>query len=331
MNKKLLVLLILLGLGALLFASLETYKTEWSVNHSVSAVKSTPVDGNYSIDWGNLLITPLHTGASSQKIIENVTTTMITGFESVSLHAKLAPGEMTEVDQNPGSVALFLSVQKWDIKRTFTGWTAQATARLDSLRLIDRPEELNLQVNISVNADGRYKGWLKRSTVEKQLAKKISDVMVNGIADELRKNGAHLPESTNQTSRDGLFFDFFRSFGRRASYKEPGPVQGVNHPLLLPEAEVDYYWDLPQKTVLAYRVATTGTALEAALEVPVETSRPFERFMNSTNQSRKVFNPVEITHWDPKFTGEQVSSRNAYDSRQEEVFERYVLVIAPRE
>jgi len=315
-----------IGFVLLLASTVETYKSNWAVDSSTATAKYNTGREQYQLSWDPVWVTPLKTEVADTDA-GLVAALLRQSLKEIGLESVAAPKEAPSSTPESGPVALFLSVTKWEVKRTLTGWTAGATATTEGTPLGDLSEALRIEINSTVSAAGKYTGWAKRNTVERHLAEQLVYKITEGIQKDLSQAGLPLVSQSKQERKGWFGLSFSRSSFRVTRSGEQ-LVQGVDHPLLLPSAKVDYYWDLPHQTVLAYRVSISGTELESRLlQALGERASPHEGFVDSVNARRKLFSP-SISHWVPS------SKDNRYglldNPSLDEVLERHVLVIVPK-
>jgi len=266
--------------------------------------------------WSPVWVAPLVTAVpdTSTGLVSAILTQSL---KEAGLDAEAAPREITE-DLAARPVVLFVSLTKWEVKRTLTGWTAVANVCTEANPLGDLADRMRIEITSTVSAAGKYSGWVKRSTVERHLAEQLAQKVTEGISKNL-KSYLTLAE-TNENEDDKRVFGLSFSF-RRSSVTRKGEqlVQGVQHDLLLPNAKVDYYWSLPEQTLLVYRVVATGEDIEKELLVRLGNKLPPPGgFMDSAQQRRRLFEP-RISHWDPYSPEQRVP--------QSKLTERLVVVI----
>ena len=334
MKTKTLIMVLALALVALLMSTVEVYRSEWNTNHSATTVTTNPADGqDYTISWGSMLVAPLESALVNDKHNQAFVQALRQQIGRVGFGIQIAPREMNPGDIHVvGGSPLLVSLDDFKLTRTLTGWRAKGTAQVESIRLTSDPREKEIQMTINVQAEGIFRGWLKRTTVEKQLVERISYTIAKGMHDTLKNQGMLLPQPPTPPSDSGSGFSWWFSFSstRKAA---PEGRPDIEHPLLLPEATVDYLWDTPDKTVLIYRVNSTAPDLEQNLLARLEEmgqELSFDHFVNSVNNRRKLMTPskTEITHWDTASTLQSAFAPWVeHNNRQNESVERYVLVV----
>lgn len=307
MRKRHVILLVIISLLLLLASTLELYRSNWGVDSSVGTATSNNL-GNEHLVWEPVWVTPLKSqvaDSTTNIVAERLTSTL----NEIGLEAIVAPKE-APTTQARMPVAMFLTVTQWEVKRTLFGWAAKATAIADSIPLAELGDGMRIEINSTVSATGTYTGWLKRGTVERQLADKLVQTITEGIRKDLVKAGMTLASIQPAAEKNGLSFSLWRN---KTVRKREQLVSGVSHPLLPPNSKVDYYWNLPSKAVIAYRVTATVQEIEQELLRELgDDIVPPGNFMDSINSRRRLFSP-NISHWVIEGTSE-----------------RQVLVIAPR-
>ena len=304
---------------------MEIYRSTWDVNSSTMTAKINTLTDR-QLSWDPVWVTPLKTP------VDDTATGLVAALlrqslKEVGLEAMAAPQESLSSPPHFKPVALFLSVKKWEVKRTLTGWAATASATTEGMPLSDLSEGMRMEINSNVSAAGKYTGLAKKSTVERHLAEQLVQKITEGIQKDLSQAGLPLvPQS--KPDKKGIFsFSFaWSSFSVKRSGEKL--VTGVNHPLLLPDAKVDYYWDLPDQVVLAYRVTIAGTELESKLLAELgERTAPHETFVDSVNTRRRLFSPY-ISHWVPSSVDDPYGRMDGMSL--DSVLERNVLIIVPK-
>lgn len=276
----------------LLFAAMaEIHRSTWNVSSSIGAVTRN-TKAPKPVYWSNVWVAPLQTTTSD--VATGLTAAQLRQeLQDVGIGATAAPLRAPSDQPGAGSVGMFLSLNEWEVTRTIWGWRAVAAATILSWPLAydhDRPQ---VEVHADISAAGQYIGWLRRSTVERQLAEQLARAATNGIHQQLRGAPAPVADRPGQPLF-GLTFSL-----RRANVTRSGEmlVTGVQHPLVMPGAKVNYFWDLPEKTVLAYRVTATAHEIEDYLLRNLRGHSPVPlAFSNSMSGSRQLVVP-SVTHY----------------------------------
>lgn len=304
---------------------IEVYRSTWAVDSSTMTAKSNTL-GESQLSWSPVWVAPLKTTVSDTST-GLVAALLRQSLSEIGLETMAAPQEVPDTSPLTGPVALFLSVKQWEVKRTLSGWAATATATTEGMPLGDPSAGTRIEINSNVSAAGKYAGWAKRSTVERHLAEQLAKKVTEGIQKDLSQAGLPLapPSAPEKKGRFGFSFSWSRFSVKRSGEQL---VTGVDHPLLLPTAKVDYYWSLPHQVVLAYRITIAGTELESKLlEALGERSSPHETFVDSINSRRRLFSPY-ISHYVPSSESERFGDIEGMPL--DTVVERHVLIIAPK-
>lgn len=334
MKTKALIIILILALVTMIVSSIEIYRSEWNTNHTVTSVTTNPIDGqDYTISWGSMILAPLKSSLVGEKHSQAFSLALQEQISGIGLGALMAPREISPIDVTlTGRVALLVSLQEYKLSRTITGWRVEGSARAESIRLASTPLEREIRMAIDIQTKGTMRGWVKRGTAEKQLLERMAHAIAKGMRDELVNKGMNLPSALRPSAESSSGLSWWFGFAGLPKLT-PDSHPSVEHPLLVPQATVDYFWTTADTTVLVYRVKTTGSDLEQQLLSSIEElgyQLDFGYFVDSVDNRRKLMaaGEAEITHWDTAATGSSAFSPwERHNNRRNESVERYVLVV----
>ncbi len=335
MRKRTILLLLLGALVLLLVGSLNIYGANWEHN-GVSAYNHPEGGPN----WQRVWLLPLDTG--HREANELLTAELQRQLAGLGLQAEVAPAEYEMVDGAEQPVVLEYAVGDWSNRLAVLGRTAIARVafRTGLYGELDTSNTLRLQGSFS--GVGRYRGLVHSGRVNAEMATKVVSSFVEQVAKSMDRPG--VARETPAGERNGFHWSF--SLKWPDWWKRLGQQRSpVNHALVL--SDVDYSWRFlngeQEQQVYLYRTKQSGAELEAELLSRLPSDYAGEREFTDIDyngQYRRTLPDGLVAHWhaesealfgtsDPLSGGGLTDRRTPYVDLQDQVLERYVLVVDP--
>lgn len=330
LRKRTMLSLVLAAVVAILYGLLNIYQAGWQLQ-STTAHNNPELGPNWSRVW----LLPLRSGydQASQQLARELQQSL----SGLGLQVELAPAAyQLAAGENP-PIVLEYEIGDWSIAWGPFRRTAMARVTFKSSLFGELNTGNTLSLEGSCGAVGRYRGLIKHSRVNAEMLGQVAGSITKQLANSL---GLTVPAPSEQ---NGFHWSFSLRLSDRWQQLFPSP-SSVSHALVLKAA--DYSWQFPlgeqMQQVYLYRTTQRGDELERELLDRLPIDYAGDRSFTDIDYNgcfRRRLGMGLVSHWsavnearfgtqDP-LTGSFWDHPLPYSDLQQQVMERYVLVIDP--